>query len=110
MPFIKKHNSDGNYVFWSDLTSSHYTETVLDFFIENRINHVDKVDNQANLLEVRPIEDFWSILKDKVYENNWRSKSLKELEDSIVLCLKNIPIATIQKLIRGVNKRLDKIR
>ena len=44
------------------------------------IHHVDKVDNPANLPEVRPIEDFWSILKAKVFENNWEAKTLHKLE------------------------------
>ena len=43
------------------------------FLYENLIHHVDKVDNPANLPEVRPIEDFWSILKAKVYEYNWEA-------------------------------------
>ena len=38
------------------------------------------IDNTANLPEVRPIEDFWSILKAKVYENNWEAKTLHQLE------------------------------
>jgi hypothetical protein len=63
VPLINEHHSESNYVFWPDLASSHYAETVLDFMIENRIKHEDKVYNPANLPECRPIEDFWSILK-----------------------------------------------
>ena len=64
LPFIKTNHSDGNYIFWPDAEHS------LDFLCENLIHHADKIDNPANLPEVRPIEDFWSILKAKVYENN----------------------------------------
>ena len=56
-----------------------YAEHSLDFLCENLIHHVEKVDNAANLPKVRPIEDFWSILKAKVYENNCEAKSLHEL-------------------------------
>ena len=49
---------------------------------------VDKVDNAANLPEVRPIEDFWSLLKAKVYENNWEAKTLHQLEFRIKKFLK----------------------
>jgi hypothetical protein len=58
VPFINEHHSKSNYVFWPDLASSHYTDTVLDYLIENSINHVEKINNPANLLECRPIEDF----------------------------------------------------
>ena len=73
LPFIRKHHLKDNYAIWPDLASSHYAEDVLDFLIENNINHVDKFDQPANLSEARPIEDFWSILKGKVYENNWKA-------------------------------------
>jgi hypothetical protein len=78
LPFIKKYHSDNNYIFWPDLASSHYAETSLDFMLENSIQHVDKHDNPANLPEVRPIEDFWSYLKGKVYEGYWKAKTLHQ--------------------------------
>ena len=67
-------HSDRNYIFWPDQAGCHYAEHSLDVLCENLIHHVDKGDNPANLPEVRPIEDFWSILKAKVYENNWEAK------------------------------------
>ena len=68
--FYQKHHSDGYYIFWPNQAGCHYAEHSLDFLCEILIHYVDKVDNSANLPEVRPIEDFWSILKAKVYENN----------------------------------------
>ena len=78
--------------------------------IENRINHVDKANNPANLPECRPIEDFWSILKGKVYANNWQAKNIKILEERIKKCLKEIDPSTIQTLMEGVIKRIDEVR
>ena len=37
LPFIKKYHLDNNYIFWPDLASSHYAETVLDFIKFNTI-------------------------------------------------------------------------
>ena len=110
IPFIRKHHKNNDYVFWPDLASSHYAESTIDFLIENGINHVDKFENPANLPEVRPIENFWAILKAKVYENNWRAKDLTELKKRIELCIKNFDIATIQTLMSGVSKKLDYVR
>ena len=81
IPFIKKHHSDGNYKFWPDLASSHYANTVVNYLIDQNIEFVQKCENPANVPEVRPIEDFWSILKEKVYENGWRAKNLDELRN-----------------------------
>ncbi len=110
LPFIEKYHSDKNYVFWPDLASSHYAETVLDYLIENSINHVDKVDNPANLPECRPIEDFWSILKGKVYANNWIAKDIPTLKKKIKKCLKEIEPSTIHNLMSGVVGRIDQVR
>ena len=64
-PFIIA-SENGNYIFWPDQAGCHYAEHSLDYLCENLIHHVDKGDNPANLPEVRPIEDFWSILKAEV--------------------------------------------
>ena len=56
------------------------------------------------------MEDFWSQLKDKVYENNWEAKSLQQLEVKIIKCLKEMDTATIQRIIDSVKKRLHEIR
>ena len=57
------------------IIASGNAEHSLDFLCENLIHYVDKVDNPANLPEVRPKEDFWSRLKAKVYENHWEAKT-----------------------------------
>ena len=67
-------------IFWPDQAGCHYAEHSLDFLCENLIHHVDKIDNPVNFPEVRPIEDFWSISKAKVYENIWEEKFLHQLE------------------------------
>ena len=82
----------------------------MDFLCDNLIHHVEKVDNHANLPEVRPIEDFWAILKAKVYENNWEAKTLHELEVRIKKCLKEVDQVTILKTFECVKKRLNDIR
>lgn len=34
IPFINAHHSDGKYLFWPDLASSHYAKSVVNFFDE----------------------------------------------------------------------------
>ena len=70
MPFINMYHSDDKYLFWPDLASSHYANSVINFFEEKKLKLVAKKDNPANVPECRPIEDFWSILKGIVYEGN----------------------------------------
>ena len=58
IPFIDKYHSDGAYVFWSDLTSSHYANTVIKYLNKKKVHFVEKADNPANLPECRPIVNF----------------------------------------------------
>ena len=88
----------------------HCDEHSLDFLCENLIHHVDKVDNPANLPEVRPLEDFQSILKVKVYESNWEAKTLHQLEVRIKKCLNEVDQVTILKTNGCVKKILKYVR
>ena len=58
LPFIKKYHYQGNYIFWPDLTSSHYAQHSLDFLCENLVHHVDQTDIPVNLPE-RKIFGLW---------------------------------------------------
>ncbi|KAL4490738.1 hypothetical protein ABPG72_021792 [Tetrahymena utriculariae] len=110
IPFIKKYHSDNNYVFWPDLASTHYANSVTTFLKKKNINFVQKNDNPANLPECRPIEDFWSILKSKVYQHNWKARDTEQLQERIELCLKKLDKVSVQNLISTIPKRLDNIR
>ena len=110
VPFINEHHSDGEYVFWPDLASSHYAKTVTTFFDDNDINYVKRSDNPPNVPEVRPIEDFWSILKGIVYEGNWQADTIDQLRRRIEYSLKKIDPAFVQSLFDGTLSRLDNVR
>ena len=99
-----------NCVFWPDLASSHYAKRVMNWLIEKKIEFVPKDLNPANAPKTRPIEDFWGILKSKVYAKSWSAKNVDQLEDKICRCLKEIDPNLIQSLAKDVTKRLDKVQ
>ena len=106
LPFINTFHSDGNYVFWPDLASSHYANTVVDHLITKNVKFVQKEDNPHNVPECRPIEDFWSILKVEVYKNNWQAKDLDALRKRIVYCLKKIDKQAVQDMIGSTKNHI----
>ena len=110
IPFINKHHSDGNYKFWPDLASSHYANSVVNYMNAQNVKFVQKQENPANVPEVRPIEDFWSILKGKVYENGWRAENLDLLRNKIRLCIRNMDQNLVQDLLTSTSQRLDNVR
>lgn len=106
IPFIQQHHSNGRYVFWPDLASAHYAKTVTNYLDHNGIRYVQKEDNPPNVPEIRPIEDFWSILKGMVYKNNWRAKTLHQLRLRISKCLREINKAKIQRIMSSIGRKL----
>ena len=47
------------------------------------INYVLVDLNPPNVPKARPIEDFWGILAQKVYEGGWEAKNKEQLKDRI---------------------------
>ena len=91
------------------MPSSHYANSVVNYLNDQNIKFVAKHENPANVTEVRPIEDFWSILKGKVYENAWRAQELVQLEKKIRFCIKNTD-QNLQDLLASTATRLNDIR
>ena len=76
---LNEHHSDGNYIFWPDKASSHYSNLVIKALRDEKVKFIPKNKNPTNLPEARPIENFWSILKGEVYKNNWKAENLDRL-------------------------------
>jgi transposase len=109
IPYIKA-NYDDNYVFWPDKASSHYAKVVVEHLEQEGINFVAKEDNPANLPEARSIEDFWAILKGRVYANSWKAENTRQLTNRIKLCLRQVDMELVQRLAESTKKRIDNIR
>ena len=72
-------------VFWPDLARAHYSKEVLTYFDDASL---PKTINPPNIAQGRPIEDFWCILVQLIYEHNWEAKTTKQLERRIRKILK----------------------
>ena len=94
------------YVFWPDLASSHYANSVQNYLLSEMVKFVPKMVNPAKVPKARPIEDFWGCLKQKVYDRGLAAKSKLELEKRIRYCLKNIDQKFVQGFALTTRKRL----
>jgi hypothetical protein len=63
----------------SYLATSHYANSTQAEYSRLKIKVVPKELNPPNLPQVRPIENFWGILKRRVYLNGWTAESDKDL-------------------------------
>ena len=109
LPFIQKYHQNDNYVFWPDQASSHYSKEVVAWLNSKKIEFLAKNINPANAPKTRPIEDFWGILKAKVYAKNWSAKNISQLTKKIQLCLKEMDLNLVQSIAGSVQKRLDTV-
>lgn len=110
IPYIQANFQNGQYVFWPDQASSHYAKIVIDHLRQENINFVEKEDNPANVPEIRPIEDFWALLKSQVYANGWRAQNIPQLITRIKYCLKKIDRSAVRALADSTKKRIDAVR
>ncbi len=79
VPFLREKHADNNYLFWLDLASSHYAKKTLETFKQHDVRFVPKDMNPPNVPQLRPIEDLWAQIKQKVYENDWSTDSIPKL-------------------------------
>lgn len=107
--FIQKYHSDGNYIFWPDLASSHYARSTQNWMKENHIKFVPKEVNPPNVPKARPIEDFWSILSRLVYSDGWEATSCKQLKTRIRKRVKDVDLEVVQNMLKKVPTKLRKI-
>ena len=70
------------------------------------IQYITRDINPPNAPMIRPIEMYWSILKQKVYENNWSAKNRDQLIKRIKLCEKKIESTTYQNLFRSLKTKM----
>jgi transposase len=107
--FINTYHNNDKYVFWPDLASSHYAEKTIEWLNNENIHFVPKSSNPPNVPKARPIEDFWSILSNKVYEGGWEAKNQQQLTNRIKSKLKQIDLNIVQAMICDIRKKLRKI-
>ena len=55
--------------------------------MSENIKFVKKFENVVNVPEIRPIDNFWSILKGNVYKNGWTAENLNKLKARIKYCI-----------------------
>ena len=70
------------------------------------INFVPVDMNPPNVPKARPIEDFWGVLAQNVYEGGWEAKSEQQLIRRIEACLKKIDLTFLQSLMKGAKTKL----
>ena len=75
---------------------------------EQDLYFIAKEDNPPACPQIRPIEQFWSILKQKVYANNWSAQNRDQLIRKIRKCTKEFDMAPILKMFDNLKVKIQK--
>ena len=94
-------------IFWPDLATCHYAGLTLESLAENGVNHVPKDHNPPCCPQIRPIENFFGILKQKVYDGNWSAKSREQLIRRIKKCITEMDIDIIIKMFDKLEEKIQ---
>ena len=93
-------------IFWPDLASCHCKNKNLEFLSNNGINYVEKDENPPSAPQIRPIENYWGILKMKVYEGNWTAKDREQLIRRIKIKQKEINHDIVIKMFENLKRKV----
>ena len=100
-PFIAQKKS--NTVFWPGGATAHYKKCVKEFLDDNEISYVAQNQNPPKFPELRPIEQFWSLLK------QYRANSKASLITRIKAKLKNVDTAVVQHMMEKVKTKVRSV-
>ena len=78
------------------------------FLRENGIAYVEKEENPPSAPQIRPIENYWGILKMKVYEGNWSAKDREALFRKIKIKQKEIDQDVVIKMFENLKTKVHK--
>ena len=108
VPFLDEFHQDGDYFFWPDLATAHYAHETKTLLETLEIPYIPRDKNPPNCPQLRPIEQFWAILKERVYEGGWEASSFRMLLQRIRKILREVEPDLCQRLFRGLKTKLRK--
>lgn len=104
LPLYNSH--DIKPLFWPDLASCHYSKTTLKWFEDNEVLVVPKTHNPPNCPELRGIEIYWGIVKQKLKNNGRAAPTVKSLKEKFKRAAQSIPEDLVRKLVGDAKRKI----
>ena len=84
----------------------HYANDNQKWMKDHSIPFVMKDQNPPNAPQIRPIERFWALLKNLVYEGNWVAENREQLIRRIKWAMKKFDQTTIVKMFDNLPEKI----
>ena len=81
----------------------------MEWLDEHKVPFVHRAANPPNVPQARPIEDFRSILVDKVYNGVWEASNSQQLINRIKRKVKRVDLKVVQTMMNDARSKLRKI-
>ncbi|XP_047993581.1 uncharacterized protein LOC125240438 [Leguminivora glycinivorella] len=107
LPLIRRHR--GSTLFWPDLASCHYASRTREWMEANGVEYVEKSMNPPNYPEVRPIEEYWAIMKRILRQRFSSADSVKKFKKDWVKAAKTVTVSVVRNLMKNVRVQVRKI-
>ena len=105
-PFLREQYPHGGFIFWPDLAAAHYAKQTVTLLEEAGVPFVARDENPPCVPQLRPIEDFWGIVKQEVYKGGWRATSEVQLKNRIQRALRSIREEVPRTMMERVPERV----
>lgn len=109
VPFLEELHEDGDYLFWPDLASAHYAKATIDLLKARNINFVPKDANPPAVPQIRPVEKFWGLLKQKVYAGDWEADTVEQLKRRVRKCVRELDMEPVQSAFAHLKTKIRKV-
>lgn len=104
LPVIRSHSCPVK--FWPDLASCHYANDTMQWYKDNKVDVIPKNMNPPNCPKLRPIEEFWAIVKGKLKKNGGAVKDAKQMLQKWNLHAGKVTDDTVQRMMGSVTRRV----
>ena len=102
LPFIGGKYPNSGYLIWTEPTVAHYARDTAQFLEEAGLATLKGDDTPPKVSQLRPIRDFWGVLKQDVYRGGSVVSSEAQLKQIIAIALKKIAPEVPPTMMRGV--------
>lgn len=107
LPFIRKHQVIP--LFWPDLASCHYANNTIKWYNGKQVNFVHRDCNPPNSPELRPIEQYWSIVKGILKKTGQEIQTIGQFQSKWQWASNKVNKTSVQTLMGPIRRKVRSV-
>jgi hypothetical protein len=104
LPMIRSHNVPVK--FWPDLASCHYAKDTIKWYEDNNVDLIPKNMPPPNCPQLRPIEQYWAIVKRKLKKNGGEAKDAQQMLQKWNMHAGKVSSDVVQHMMGSIRKHV----